>query len=208
MPIPTHGPSCQTLIYDTSCWHCQRTISVLQCTCGSAVLFDERGPPWPEHSCAGGIGGSGLSGWEAVDTLRALGMPISKDVIDKKIFSPGRQPSPQAPSEITIKRIEPESRKRRTLLAVVRELKRSTKQTKDIEALPAHGYQILGLDPETSYRQITLVNNSIRPNESFTALIPDHMARSLKCGMIVKSEVSGSVYGNFANWIVTDITPL
>ncbi len=87
-------------------------------------------------------------------------------------------------------------------------MKRSTKRTKDIEDLPALGYQLLGLDPETSYRQITLVDNSIRPNESFTALIPDHMARSLEWGMIVKSEVSGSVYGDFANWIVTDITPL
>lgn len=203
MSIPTHGPFCQTLVYDTSCWYCQKAIFVLQCSCGSAVLFDRLGTPWPKHAC-GGIGGSGLSGWTAVEALRALGAPITPDVM-AKIF-PGQGLSDRSVrQEITTRKIEPERDSQRSLLAVVRELNQDTKRTRDIAALPDLGRKLLGLDSRVRYRQITLVNNRVLPNESYTALVPDRLARGLRRDAMVTVAMRGGVAGEFAVWVVTDI---
>ena len=212
MPVPTHGPFCQTLVYPTSCWYCQQDIHVLQCTCGSAVLFDALGSPWPKHECSGtggtgGIGGSGLSGWEAVDVLRAHGAPISHDVL-KKIF-PGEQSERRsAESSVDMKRIEPTAGQIKDLLAVIRELRASTSRTSAIDALPTMGKKLLGLDANVSYWQITLVQNHIRPNESYTALVPEYLARSLNRGTMVMASMTARVQGNFSCWVASDINPL
>ena len=212
MSIPTHGPFCQTWVYSTRCWDCQQDIHVLQCTCGSAVLLDALGAPWPKHACvgrggAGGIGGSGLSGWAAVNTLRAQGVPISPDV-RQKIFPIERQNVHNAEPEVAIKRIRPKNGERRSTLAVVRELYSSTKRTANVDALPELGLKVLGLDPKMRYWQITLVNNTARPNKSFTALVPNHLAQGLELGVMVMVEMFGSVGGDFADWVITDINPL
>ena len=211
MSIPTHGPSCQTLVYPTSCWYCQQAIFVLQCSCGSAVLFDQLGAPWPRHTCdgigGGGIGGSGLSGWMAVDTLRAHGVSITPDVMAKMFPSKG-QSDRSARQETTIKRVEPENDSQRPLLAVVRELSQDTKQTEDVATLSDLGSKLLGLDSRVRYRQITLIDNRVRPNESYTALVPDHLARGLRLGAMVMADMRGGVAGEFAIWVVTDINLL
>ena len=211
MSIPTHGPSCQTWVYPASCWHCQQAIFVLECSCGSAVLFNQLGAPWPKHTCdetgGGGIGGSGLSGWMAVDTLRAHGVSITPDVM-AKIFPGEGQNDPSVHWEITTKRVEPESDSQRPLLAVVRELSQDTKRTKDVATLPDLGLKLLGLDSRVRYRQITLVDNRVRPNESYTALVPDHLARGLRLGAMVMADMRGGVAGEFAIWVVTDINLL
>lgn len=212
MAVPTHGPFCQTLVYPTSCWYCQQKIFVLQCTCGSAVLFDGLGAPWPKHTCAGaggagGIGGSGLSGWAEVDALRTQGAPITADV-KQKIFPGERQADYRAHPEPAIKRIEPKERLQRSLLAIVRELHQNTKRTKAVDALPEFGLKLLGLNPKDRYWQITLVDNTVRPNESFTALIPDHHAQGLQLGVMVMATLSGCIVGNSADWLITDINPL
>ncbi len=210
MPVPTHGPFCQTWIYSTACWSCQHEIFVLQCTCGSAVLLDDRWPSWPKHTCAstggtGGIGGSGLSGWAAVETLRAQGVPITSDII-QEVF-PGERPSGHKPSsETATNRIEPGDGTQRSVLAVVRELHSKTRRISSVDELSELGRKLLGLNPKMHYRQITLVANSVRPNESFTALIPDALARGLEIGVIVRATISGCVRGNFANWVITDVT--
>ncbi len=49
--IPSHGLICQTWTYPTRCWSCRARIHVLQCSCGSAVLFDALGNGWPIHAC-------------------------------------------------------------------------------------------------------------------------------------------------------------
>ena len=90
----------------------------------------------------------------------------------------------------------------------MRELYSSTRQTANVDALPELGLKLLGLDPKMRYRQITLVNNTARPNESFTALVPNHLAQGLELGVMVMAEMFGSVGGDFANWVITDINPL
>ena len=49
--IPNHGIFCQTWTYPTKYWDCGAQIHVLQCSCGSAVLFDHLGSGWPHHDC-------------------------------------------------------------------------------------------------------------------------------------------------------------
>lgn len=212
MAVPTHGAFCQTILYESSCWYCEQDIFVLQCTCGSAVLFDDRGPPWPKHSCSGtgdvgGIGGSGLSGWAAVDALRAQGVPITTDVIDR-IFPDAQHGEKHAHREQAIHRIEPERHLRRTILAVVRELNQVTNRTKAVNTLPEFGQRLIGLDPTVRYRQITLVDNTVRPNQSFTALIADRQAQYLEIGVMVTVTLTGCVVGNFANWLVNELSPV
>lgn len=213
MPVPTHNPLCQTRIYATACWDCQYDIFVLQCTCGSVVLLDDRYPPWPKHICAstkgaGGIGGSGLSGWTAVEALRAQGVPITPDVI-QEVFPGERHSGRQPRSEPAIKKIEPgEHPTKRSVLAVVRELPSNTRRISSVDKRPELGLKLLGLDPKIRYRQITLVDNSVRPNESFTALIPNTLAQGLKVGVIVSAAMSGRVSGDSATWIVNDVTLL
>ena len=183
MSVPTHGPFCQTLIYDAVCWSCQEEIFVFQCSCGSVVLFDEPNPPWPKHVCggtgdAGGIGGSGINGWQAVDVLRANGVPITPDIM--QIIFPGVQSEQGKSVRVEeIVKVDPTPKVRQTSIAVVRELPSSTKRTKDVESLSAMAFRILGIDPKKRYRQITLVDNGTRPNRSYTGLVPEDLGRGL-----------------------------
>lgn len=208
MSIPTHGPFCQTKTYPTSCWGCRQAIFVLQCSCGSVVLFDQLGAPWPKHACAGiggggGIGGSGLSGWTAVDALRAQGAPITSDVMAKIFPDKGRSDRDTRP-KTTIRKIEPERDSQISLLVVVRELHEHTKRIEDMALLSDLGLKLLGIESGVRYKQITLVDNGVRPNKSYTALIPDHLARGLIHNTMVMASIRGCVIGDYAVWIVTD----
>ena len=52
MPVPTHGPSCRTLFCRQSmCLYCNQAVYHWSCSCGSSVLFDKLGEPWPQHLC-------------------------------------------------------------------------------------------------------------------------------------------------------------
>ncbi len=52
MPVPTHGPRCRTLFCRPSkCLYCNQTVHHWSCSCGSSVLFDKLGEPWPQHPC-------------------------------------------------------------------------------------------------------------------------------------------------------------
>ena len=127
----------------------------------------------------------------------------------QKIFPAEQQSKDRKarPSDDT-KRVEPTARRTMDLLAVVRELHVSTKQTVAIEDLSAMGMKLLGLDPKARYWQITLIRNNLRPNESYTALVPQHLAQHLKQGVMVMVRISAKVQANSAHWIVSDINPL
>jgi hypothetical protein len=206
VPVPTHGPSCQTLIYPTNCWYCGRPIHVLQCTCGSAVLLDQPKPPWPEHDCsAGGIGGSGLSGWAAVDVLKANGIPIDANIM-AKVFPamPRSGKAPAAPHE-SMAAIQPKVGAKVDLVAIVRELLRDTKKTDRLNALGDVGSKLLKL-PKGDLWQLTLVANSERPNLTYTCIIPARLGlpKDAKNKMVF-SHIEARVVGTHAIWLVTEI---
>ena len=51
MSVPGHGAGCSTRTYPTTCRNCGDRVFFFSCTCGSQVLFDELGEPWPVHDC-------------------------------------------------------------------------------------------------------------------------------------------------------------
>lgn len=125
MAIPTHGPFCQTLLYPVNCRDCGAPIRVLQCTCGSAVLFDTAAPHWDKHDCAGysataGVAVGRLKGWAAVDVLRNQGVPISADIMER--ISPGRARGEASQTQWDLRRAEPRQGQSLSILALVREV--------------------------------------------------------------------------------------
>ena len=46
-----HGSWCHTHTFPLNCRYCQQRIFFFSCNCGSRVMFDELGPPWPTHDC-------------------------------------------------------------------------------------------------------------------------------------------------------------
>lgn len=210
MAVPTHGPSCQTWIFKTKCWYCGDPVHVLQCTCESVVLLNQARPPWPKHDCGrgpGGIGGSGLSGWTAVSTLRSLGVAITPSVMERA-FPKGPRTPVKGPSPVTIKRVPPSAGKSLPLLAVIREESAETRRSKAIEDLPTLGRKLLGLDARTPYTQVTLVVNRDNPNLSYTALAPEKVARRLRRDVMVMAVLEGRVAGDYAIWLLTDVNEL
>lgn len=53
--MQTHGSWCNSFAYPTHCWYCGRGIYFFGCNCGSRVLFDDLGIPWPKHLCVQGL---------------------------------------------------------------------------------------------------------------------------------------------------------
>lgn len=47
--VPGHGPSCETRTYPMRCSLCGDDVFYFCCSCGSGVVFDHLGPPWPKH---------------------------------------------------------------------------------------------------------------------------------------------------------------
>lgn len=205
MSIPTHGPWCQTWMYATDCWGCGKPIHVLQCTCGSVVLFDYPRPPWQEHECHSGIGGSGYSGWQAVDVLRSMGFPIYENVLNKIFPKVSNKQRAQRSASDDIKPVRPTRGVRRSLLALVRELHTETKRTEYLRTLGVVGAKMLNLPPCPLW-QITLVNNGKRPNLSYTCILPARLGlpRMAKNQMVF-AEIEGRVAGHHRIWLVTDI---
>ncbi len=50
-----HGSWCNAKTIPMTCKFCSAQIFWLSCDCGSSVLFDELGWPWPQHRCIGTV---------------------------------------------------------------------------------------------------------------------------------------------------------
>lgn len=46
-----HGYLCNSKTFPLNCKDCGDRIFFFQCDCGCRVLFDDLGPPWPQHRC-------------------------------------------------------------------------------------------------------------------------------------------------------------
>lgn len=204
--IPTHGPCCQTWAYGTKCWHCGKAINVVRCTCGSAVLFESLGWPWPEHNCRG-IGGTELRGWVTVDVLRANGVAIERTVM-QKVFPPGetkRQKSSKALPCENMKAVQASAGEQVTLLAVVRDLFTETKRTDWLNSLGTLGASLLHL-PKGRLWQATLVVNSKSQNLTYTCIVPERLGlpRDAENKMVL-GRLEAQVAGGYAIWLATDM---
>lgn len=145
-----------------------------------------------------------MGGWTAVNKLRRMGIPITDTVMDK-VFPETSKVSRDVRPADDIKRVAPEPGQTREFLAVLRELEERTRRTAAIESLPEMGKKLLGLDVGVSYSQVTLVRNDRQPNESYTALVPEPLARSLRRNVIVAAKIAAQGQGDQACWVVSHI---
>ena len=140
------------------------------------MLFDALGWPWPKHDCRGSseIGESGLSGWAAVDVLRAMGVPIDARVMQRAFptATSGRKSTTPTPDPIIA--VQPRAGEQIPLLAMIRELFTDTSRTKRLNTLGVIGSVLLRL-PHGPLWQTTLVVNSERPNLSYTCILPEQI---------------------------------
>lgn len=49
---PIHGHWCGSRVFPAKCRYCGQKIFIFTCDCGSRILFNELGYPWPKHSCS------------------------------------------------------------------------------------------------------------------------------------------------------------
>lgn len=197
MSIPTHGPDCHTTTYPVTCRSCGQSIFVLQCTCGSAVLLNSIGWPWPHHECPD----SDLPrGWRAIQKLRDMGVPIDHRIME---YAFGSKPSVvRAPSPPTLKKIEPESAQHLELIATLRECDANTKHVQELQQLGAMGHKMLNIS-SPNIAQFTLHDTSASPARSYRCLFPYATGNPAKhVGTLVAVVLDGIQFGSFATWIV------
>lgn len=199
MSVPAHGPFCQTKTYPTRCKDCAQDIFLLQCSCGSIVLFDELGWPWSKHICAGraqaatgvGVGGTGAL-WTVTDELQ--------DIFEDKVR---RDRDPTSVPESSI--VEPTEGASQTLLAVLRELRSNSHPVARLNNMPAAGVRLLGMNSKEKYWQTLLVDNGVRPNEHYSALAPHRLVADLKPNVMVMADLEAQVHGDWRHWVVKAI---
>ena len=201
MPIPGHGPFCKTRSYPRKCKYCGQKIFFVSCTCGSAMLFDRLGWPWPEHWCVG----RGASGRSGVGVRPRRRTPISREVVTKRQRREA-EGHRGVPLGTMARSVAPQRGSRRSLVAHVRAVRTDTALTRLVNALLRSRVRRFGLAPGTRYRQITLVDGNVHPNASYTALIPDGLARGLSTNVTVKVKICGTSIRNRPCWVVTAIS--
>lgn len=202
MSIPCHRPFCKTQSFPTSCWDCQQPIFIVRCSCGSTVLFDHAGPPWPKHRCPGWR----RTVWRTPDPVPGRNTPVSSNVVTKQGGRKTRDLGKVRPGGAA-RSVDPQSGRRHISSARVSTLNADTDLTRLVRGILRSGLRPFCLDPRMRYWQITLVDSNVRPRESYIALIPDGLARRLRTNLTVKAEVCGRSFRGVGCWIVTDISP-
>jgi hypothetical protein len=200
MSVPNHGPFCQSKTYPVKCWDCGKQIYIFQCTCGSTVLFDRLGSPWPIHDC----GGEKLpTGWDAIRKLQSMGVPIDQRVMEYAFGKKPKRPSNAPPPII---RVDPVHGEVLDIIAILREYNDTTKVVNSIKEFGTIGLQILGLKNDQKVAQITFHDTSKSQAESYTCLMP--LALSVNksdIGKLIGVSLRGVVSGSMSYWIVSNI---
>ena len=206
MPVPSHNPNCRTRMYKTKCWDCGALIFVFECNCGSAVLFNNNQPPFDRHTCSGGIGDSGFSGWNAIDVLRNEGMPITPDVLEI-VF--GSLPKENQKSTVykDSEAISVSPQHSLEIIANIEDFHRKTKETEKANSLSAMARELEGIPKNiVSMNQITLKHNINDNPASYTALIPYKLCPSNIFDLRKsRAVVFAKLIGLRSWWLVEDI---
>ena len=149
-----------------------------------------------------GLGNSGFVGWAAINVIRKTGREITPEVWSKIFPDDGQgQTVPERPSPI--ERVRPKNGEARGVIAVFREFHSSTDLTAKLKELSPIGYKLAALDPQALYKQITVIDDSVRPRESYTALAPEHLSRKIALGELVAVELRGLELGRLTAWVLT-----
>lgn len=144
-----HGIYCKTITFPLKCKHCQQQIFFFSCDCGSRVLFDDLGPPWPMHHC--GTPNPNPAPYQP----SSVGAPSGVNVYSKGHDSSGLLPGLQSAADF----IAPDVVKR------VNESQNMARDTIPIDAIGSTDDEIIGIVREVSRpnlaRRHQLERNSI-----------------------------------------------
>ncbi len=198
MSIPTHDSDCHTTTYPVACRSCGKSIFILQCTCGSAVLLNSLGWPWPQHECPDP---SLPKGWRAIQKLRDMGVLIDHRAIEYA-FGP-KSPTLRRASPPTLTKIKPESGLQLELIAMLCESHSNTKHAQELQQLGTIGQQMLNIS-SPDITQLTLHDTSVSPPRSYRCLFPHALVNPAKhhVGNLVAVVLEGVQFGSFSTWIV------
>ena len=200
MSVPTHDFSCRSWTFPVDCWTCNQPIFIFQCTCGSTVLFDSLGVPWPRHHC-GGISSS-PQGSAAIQRLVRKGGPIDKKVLGYTVDNKKTKRTP-------LVRVEPSHQETFTLTSVLREVQVGTNALRELKNLGLMGMQMLGLGKNQNLIQATFHDTNDEQQRSFTCFSP----KSFKLeesdrGKLYGIKIVGYVIGSLKCWIVRELQEL
>lgn len=203
LSIPSHGPFCKTRNFPTTCMDCQQKIFIVTCSCGSTVLFDHPGPPWPRHQCVRW----GLGRWTGVGSVGVGGTPTASRVVTKQVRRKTRDIRSVRRGRAT-RSVDLQRGRRRILTALVHAVSADTELTRRVNAQLRSGVRPFGLDPRERYSEIRLMDSKVLGGETYTALIPDSLARGLRANANVtaKTEICRKSFRGIGCWIVTGIS--
>ena len=204
-----HGFRCNAKTFPMTCGKCQAVVFYFSCDCGSAVLFDKLGPPWPIHDCDASWA-RGLR--RRTDPDGRITVRLSKYVtatrrseftgIESGIVTRARRMRNEAPP---IVRTEPAAGLRRDVLGTLREIYRQRDPLKVLR-LPdtdmARG--ILGPVGRQPVGQITVhaPGEETTQQESYTAFIPTEQIvdRRIGRGLGVMVDLEAVAVGASVVW--------
>lgn len=219
--IPTHGTWCQTITFPTLCRECQADIFILRCNCGSLVLFDDLGPPWPVHDCDNAkwaqnlpktqLGNGSISvPWKnGITFIR----PAEDFAVDPAVVEKARRRlRKQRPDPI--RRIDAQASGGKQVIGVLREVARESSPLKAF-SLPDTDmtWALLGEKWRAPVGKITVHSEVSESDhlESYTAWVPAHLISdemTTRGVAVALSLTSIAVPNNPAAWFCEEFEPL
>lgn len=226
-----HGWWCNARTYPLNCKYCGERIFHFSCDCGSSVLFDELGPPWPIHRCPGfelkltlsRLGQGDLSGTllsyldegKAEALSRLIEDNIERGYVDAIRHSAKEQKKPSSQSG-WIMRQDPYHGLRTTEQGVIKELIWGADIFKKANIpIGSLGSTILGKFAKQKLAQITIHTAALAEEESencsFTFFVAEKIVNKLALtkGCLITVELRGvAPLPNFPVWVCDDLVDL
>jgi len=190
-------------------------------------MFDALGGSWPKHACFNNqynalvakvmpILGAGADPASATfkpfaDLKSKFEGGLAKAKMAKKAIVPPPPPSPAAEkTEHVVKRMDPMEGEEISFIGVVREKQSATSKLKSLyAALGSIGIKAFELPSEKNAVQITVVEASGEPNESYSAVADrSSLDSSVAVGVMVWVRMKGKVVPSAASWVILEIQPL
>ena len=149
-----HGVYCKTKTFPLKCKYCQQQIFFFSCDCGSRVLFDELGPPWPMHYC--GTPNPNPAPYQPSN----VGAPSGVNIYRRSHYSSGLLPGLQSAADF----IAPDVVKR------VKESQNMARDTFPIEPIGSTNAEIIGIVRELSRPNLARRHGLDRNSVGFSQL--------------------------------------
>ncbi len=213
-----HGSWCNSRVWRTACRECQQQVYFFSCSCGSAVLFEKLGAPWPKHICPPPItvykrqkGADGtVTAWLTPDGSITATRPAETTLIEPGFADLARDRD--AKDERPIRKYAALSGERKSIHGIVRELRSDVDPYADL-GVPrsAIGKALLGvLAHAKGLAKMTVHVGSLTDGsiDSFTFYIArDLLAKhKMRRGAIVDVELEAiKVPGITTRWFAHDL---